>query len=221
LARFVGSYRDEGEVMPRPVPQPVRLEIVERHQAGEPLTVVAEELALSYRTVYNLWERFRKRGLSGLAADYSRCGQGGPRFPAHLVEAALALKRAHSRWGAGLIRVQLAEQYPGARLPSERTLQVWFRAAGLQPARSRSPTGCVARGKVAHAVWELDAKEEIKLADGSRTVAFSLVDEASRAVLSVALFPSAQSGPSSGGAGAELAEGAAVLLGTARSLARR
>src|SRR5207244_197710 len=148
--------------MPRPVPQPIRQEIVARHQAGERLTEVAQALGLSYRTVRGLWQRFRLRGPTGLAADYSRCANPGPRFAPELVEAALADKRAHPRWGAGLIRVQLAEQFPSQPLPSLRTLQVWFRAAGLQPERSRAPAGKVSRGRVAHEVWELDAKEEIR-----------------------------------------------------------
>ena len=201
--------------MPQAVPQPVREEIVRRRQAGERLTHIAAALQMSYRTVRGLWRRFRQRGPAGLAPDYAQCGPQRPHFDRSLQEVALALKRDHPSWGAGMIRVQLAQQFPDVPLPRPRTLQAWFRSAGLHRSRARKPPVAKQRGKVAHAVWQLDAKEQIRLADGSRSVAFCLVDEATGAALGAALFPPGQGQPGAGGPGAGVAAGDVRSLGAA------
>jgi hypothetical protein len=195
--------------MPRAVAQPIREEIVTRRQTGEPLTAIAQAMAMSYRTVRNLWRRYRERGAEGLAADYERCGVPGPRFPAALHTAALSLKQAHPRWGAGLVKIQLATQFPEQRLPSKRTLQAWFCAAGLQQARTRRPSASPARAQGAHEVWEMDGKEEIRHADGTKSSAISVVDEATGAVLGAALFPPGE--VHAGPGGSSSGEPAAIL----------
>lgn len=175
--------------MPTAVPQPVREQIVARRLAGQALTEIGVALAMPYRTVRGIWSRYRCRGAEGLAPDYGRCARPGPHFPGAVYEAALAMKREHPRWGAGMIRVQLGELFPQEPLPARRTLQEWLQKAGLSPGRSRRPTQHPARGRAAHAVWQLDAKEEMRLADGSPSVSLAVVDEATGAVLGVALFP--------------------------------
>lgn len=177
--------------MPQAVPQPLREQIVARRLAGAALTEIAQALQMPYRSVRGIWSRYRSRGLAGLAADYDRCAQFGPRFPAALHEAALSMKRAHPRWGAGMILVQLGELFSSEPLPKRRTVQEWFQKAGLSPGRSRAPSANQQRGKRAHEVWQLDAKEEIRLGDGRGSVSLSLLDEATGAVLGVALFPPA------------------------------
>jgi transposase len=189
--------------MPRAIPHPLRAEIVHRHAAGQSLRQIATELQLCYRSVRGIWQRYRTLGNERLAPDYARCGRPAPRFPAALHEAALAAKREHPTWGAPLIRLTLAEQFADQALPSVRTLQEWFRQAGLQPVRTRRPSAPRQRARVAHAVWQLDGKEGMRLADGTPTVALNLVDEASGAVLSAAVFPPDEmhAGPRAPGAG--------------------
>jgi hypothetical protein len=176
-------------MMPRAVPQPVREQIVSRRKAGESLTEIAATLRLPYRSVRGLWSRFRSRGEAGLTPSYDRCAKFGPHFPAAVYEAALAMKREHPRWGAGMVLVQLGQLFAQEPLPKRRTVQEWFQKAGLSPGRSRSPAVNHQRGKQAHEVWQLDAKEEIRLGDGSVSVSLSMMDEATGAVLGVALFP--------------------------------
>ena len=89
--------------MPRAVPQPVRADLVRRRQQGEPLTRIADDLGLAYRTARGLWRRYRERGPAGLEADYTRCGPPGPRYPAAVYEQVLTLKRTHPGWGARLL----------------------------------------------------------------------------------------------------------------------
>ncbi len=52
--------------MPRAIPYPIRQDSIERHQAGQPLSAIAHELPLSYRTVRAFWQRYRTSGDAGL-----------------------------------------------------------------------------------------------------------------------------------------------------------
>lgn len=202
--------------MPLAIARPVREEVVRRRQCGQSLTSIAVELGLRYRTVRGLWQRYRRQGEQGLAPGYARCGRHGVRFAQPVYKAAVSLRQAHRRWGAQLIRLELAAQFVGEPLPSERTLNRWLRAAGLQPLRGRRPRSArPQRGQSPHAVWQIDAKERLRLNDGQGCSQMSVVDEASGADLGLVAFPplplepSATKGRASGAARAVCAVGAA------------
>ena len=148
--------------MPAALPVPLRERMVQLHEQGHLLTEIAQQLALRYATVRTWWRRYRKEGTAGLVPRYDRCGPKGSQQP-DIQQAALTLKRAHPTWGAGLIRVELRRQFPAPSLPQVRALQRWFRAAGLQPSRARQPPVSRKRGQEAHAVWQRDAKERLRL----------------------------------------------------------
>lgn len=171
--------------MPRAIASALREELVRRHLQGCPLVQIAQDLGLRYGSVRLLWRRFLRRGPDGLRCDYDRCGWAGLRFPAEECEAALALRREHPRWGAGLIRLQWGAE----PAPSCRTLQRWFRAGGLTPVRRKRPPVERRWGRVPHEVWQLDAKEQMHLADGTGTSVLAATDEASGAVLGASVFP--------------------------------
>jgi transposase len=175
--------------MPRALPLPLREQIVELHAKGCSFVEVARALPVKERTAREIWRRYREAGRRGLQTHYAQCGRPGIRFPAALHEAALALKRQHPSWGAGFLRLELAPQFPGERLPGERTLQQWWRDAGLQPARAKRPPLERERAQKVHEVWEMDAKERMRLADGSGTSTLTVTDEASGALLGVEPFP--------------------------------
>lgn len=176
--------------MPQAVAVPLREVIIERHQQGESLKGIAAGLGLSYWTVRTLWRRYRDRGAAGLKPDYERCRQGGPRSSRLVYRAACALKRRHPRWGAGVIRVVIQRKWPGEGVPHERTLQRWFRAAGVPPKRPRRGQGQNrTRGKEPHEVWEMDAKEHIALATGEEVSWLLISDEKSGAQLDATVFP--------------------------------
>jgi len=177
--------------MPRAIPYPIRQDIIQRHQAGHSLAAIAQELQLSYRTVRTFWRRYCASGDAGLQPSYARCGPQQRAFPPNLQHAARTFKRDHPRWGAGLIQLQLRKQFPSQPLPSWRTLQRWWQQDGLQPARRRAPPVARMRGQQPHEVWELDAKERIRLQDGSWSSVVSVVDEASGALLAARPFPPA------------------------------
>src|SRR5581483_8270481 len=176
-------------LMPQAIALPLREQIVILCQQGMQRTKIARQLGLSYGAVRRCWQRFCTEGARGLSPHYGQCGRQERRYPVPLQQTALTLKRDHPRWGAGLIRVELRQQFPKDRLPSVRSLQRWFAAAGLQPVRSQRPVCVSPRAKQVHEVWELDAKERMRLADGTPTCVLNVTDEASGALLDAQVFP--------------------------------
>jgi hypothetical protein len=53
----------------------------------------------------------------------------------------------------GLVRVMLHRDYPAAPIPAERTLQRWFRRAGLIPAPSGRRTGPSSYHRAQQPLW--------------------------------------------------------------------
>jgi hypothetical protein len=178
--------------MPRAVPQPIRELIVQRHQAGESLHAIAQDLERPFYTVRKLWRRFRDRGEIGLVPDYAPCSHATPHTSPLIVRAAVWLKRRHPGWGAGLIRVLLQRKWPQVPVPSERTLQRWFQRAFPPPPPESPPPKNPWRATQPHVRWQVDAKERIVLEDGTQACWLSLADEGSGAVLDTVVFPPGQ-----------------------------
>ena len=175
--------------MPRALAMATREAIVARHQAETSLPQIAADLGVPWATVRRIWRRYRDHGDAGLVPDYAACGRHGGRFPAPLQAQALSLRREHPGWGAGLIRVLLGEQFPDQPLPHERTLRRWFRDAGLGPPPPRPRPPAPPRARAPHARWQLDATEQIVLADGTRASWLAASDEATGAMLGAVVFP--------------------------------
>ena len=176
--------------MPSPIENATRLEIIKRHEEGESLRSISSEMGMSYETVKKLWRHWVKKG--SVEPNYEKVKERGTRQYGDLYELALRLKREHPRWGAPLIRLKL-QAVSQAALPSVRTLQRWFREAGVNRtgAVRQQRTARVQRGQQAHQVWAVDAKEGMRLRDGSWASWLVVTDEASGAVLKTDVFPPA------------------------------
>ena len=175
--------------MPLPIALPIRQEIVRRHKQGQSLGRIARDLKLSYNTVRALWRRGRGSGPDALASRYHHRGRPARPDSRRSTRAACWFKRRHPSWGAGLIRVLLQERWPDQTIPSTRTLQRAFRAAGWSRPRRRSPPVVRHRGAAPHAVWQMDAVDGARLADGAAACWLTVSDEHSGAILLARLFP--------------------------------
>ena len=176
--------------MPRAHPTAIRHQILGLRSQGLSLVQIASQLLLPYSSVRRLCRRHRDDPARPLNPDYSRCGRRHTAATEALFQAACALKRNHPTWGAGIIRVQLSEQYPGQAMPSVRALQQAFRRAGVnRPRPPRPSTPATPRATVPHQIWEVDAKERVRLASGQRVSWLAFTDEASGALLATPLFP--------------------------------
>lgn len=175
--------------MPKPTAIPLRRCIDDLWKQNWTAVRIAEHLKLPIRTVRNLIQRFQKLGEAGIEASYTAGpkAESPQREQARLV--AEQLRREHPTWGAGLIGVYL-KRADEASAPSGRTVQRWLSKAGLMPAPAgRRPATNAARAAHPHAVWQLDASEEISLETGRKVSWLRVADECTGAVLETRVFP--------------------------------
>ncbi len=151
---------------------------------------VAEEFGVSVRSVRRLFARFDELGKDGITPDYEQCGANHPdKTPEALRVKVIRVRHEHPTWGAPLVRVMMQREKPRREWPSARTMQRWFRQAGLAPAPAgRRPAGATDRAEQPHQIWQMDAKERMTLASGSPACWLRVVDEFSGAVLQTFAF---------------------------------
>lgn len=179
--------------MSAPLPTPLRRLIQRRARRGQTAADIARALHLCPRTVRQLLQRFGDQP-EGIEPAY----KPGPGRPADhpLYAVALALRQQHPTWGAGYIRVRLADTAEPAVLPSERTLQRWFLRQQQPPAApGRRPSTEMERAAVPHDTWQMDAVEQLRLGSGQGVSWLRLVDEYSGAFLGTTVFPPLLLGP--------------------------
>lgn len=177
--------------MPTAFSMATRQEIVRRRLDGQQLAQIALEMNLSYHSVRRIWRCFRERGHDGLNPRYRNCAR--PSTATEVLGKACALKAAHPHWGAPVVRIELARELglDVGDLPVARTLQRAFRAAGAYPPkRPKKPKAEPApRATRIHEVWQVDAVEKTRLADGRLASWLTVVEEATGSLLDAELSP--------------------------------
>src|SRR4051794_33886990 len=177
------------------LPMHLRSLIIEQlTKAGCSMIAVSKEHGLSYSTVRKLRKRYQEEGINGLKPHYERCGPQQPKSEALIYRCALWLKRHHTNWGAGVILVLLHDHYPQIHLPTERSLQYWFKARHLYPPKGLITTAASDAELAAAAVydtWQIDAKEKLHLGSKGEQKAcyLSVVDVKSGSLLKAVVFP--------------------------------
>ena len=212
--------------MPRPTELASRLTIARMARLGATAPEIARQLELPVSTVRDLIRRAAQaessdRPVADLNPRYDACGRhAGPASP--LLEAVLALRRQHPGWGAVRIRIELAGMDVGAEIPSDRTLQRWLRRHGLAPAPSgRRRAESRHRAQRPHAVWQVDAADQKRLATGEMISWLRVVNECSGAALHSRVFPPGLFRPGARRAGAGRAADMPGPLGPAAVAAVR
>lgn len=171
------------------IPFATRQQLVVLRDQGKSYRQISQELGVSYDAIRRIGKRQNQLGEEGLLPHYNQCGTNGIRLSAFYYRVSLWLKRAHPLWGAPYIRLQLDARYAMGRLPSIRTLQLWFKAAGLTKPRPQLLNTPKVWAQYPHQVWQVDAKEQQRTLDGSRVCWLTIVDEKSGAVLAAPVFP--------------------------------
>jgi len=180
--------------MQRETIQVERIEMVERHVAGEPLAEIAKSMDRSVYTVRKWWRTYRDQGWAGLepkAKGPPRVGALG-RFDPMVKYVALRLKRQHPGWGTPILRIYMQRQSSLANLaiPGNTALWNYLKQYGdrlIQPKRlftKRPQPDTPKRGQQAHECWEMDFKGDERVGGCNAIVApFAVSDEASGAPL--------------------------------------
>lgn len=113
--------------MGQATPLAIRKEIIFLRQSGQKHAEISQALNVPFATVKYIWGTYKKEGEKALLTKYGNCGVKTIRSEAKMYRATMWLKRLHPTWGAGRIRIGLQSRYDGKIIPSERTMQRWFR----------------------------------------------------------------------------------------------
>ena len=180
----------------------LRERLLELRQQGATLEQISDELGIAYGTTKKLCRRFRELGAAGLQPDYSNCGKKAAGRLAPQKDEVLNQRVLHPTWGSPRIRVGLNAAGAGAPVASIRTLQRWYRSAGLYSPRRQGAGPSIGRSTAPHNIWEVDAKENLSLADGSPACYLTIGDEKTGAWLEAVVFPPPENQPGAARRGA-------------------
>jgi len=163
--------------------------IVQFREEGKSFAQISRDLKLSYNTIRGIWKRYEKNGESGLVPDYKNCGKKPLESDYRFYRGSLWLKRFHPQWGAPLILLKLTQRYGKEKAPSVRTLQRWFKKKGLSAPRQQKNEPKIGKSKAPHNIWQVDAKEQVRIQSGEKICYLTIVDEHSGAWLAAPVFP--------------------------------
>jgi putative transposase len=168
----------------------LKIELVERHLAGEALAPLCREAGVSRTTGHKWVKRFKEMGHAGLE-EVSRRPRSTPLATAEdLVLATLEAREIHPRWGPQKLHVLLRRRF-GEQTPSVRTIaRILKRANKVRERRRRAPISVVEQVPALAAtepneVWTADFKGWWLTRDGSKCEPLTVRDSASRFVLAI------------------------------------
>jgi len=153
------------------------------------MTELAAQYGISRKTGYKWLERYTADGADGLQ-DRSRRPHLSPQATdSDLVDALLAHRRRHPRWGAKKLLAVAARQQPDAEWPGRSTVCTLLKQHGLVAPRRRrarsphAPAPPLVAITAANQVWTTDFKGEFRTRDGIYCYPLTLRDGFSRFVL--------------------------------------
>jgi transposase len=146
-----------------------RLDAVRAVLAGASVTEVAVSVGVSRVSVHSWVRRYLVEGLPGLA-DRSHRPRSCPHQVAADVEVGVAeLRRAHPRWGAKRIRMEMLRQpVPGLVVPSRATInRILVRQGLVQPRPRKRPRDSYVRWQRPGPMqlWQIDIVGGVMLVD--------------------------------------------------------
>jgi putative transposase len=171
-------------------PMEQRLEFVREYETELfTMTELAAQYGISRKTGYKWLAAYEAAGARGLG-DRSRRPQHSPQATdADLVEALIAVRRRHPRWGAKKLLAVAARRDPRAEWPSRSTVCTLLKQHGLVTARRRRARPPQAAATplpsitAVNEVWTTDFKGEFRTGDGVYCYPLTLRDGFSRFVL--------------------------------------
>jgi putative transposase len=170
-------------------PVDLRVQFISEYQTGLwSMTELAEQYEISRKTGYKWVARSERGGVAALL-DQSRRPQTQPTATDRaLVDALVAARRRHPRWGAKKLLAIVRRQDPGATWPSRSTVCDLLRREGLvvaRPRRARLPHGGHALAPITgpNETWTTDFKGEFRTGDRRYCYPLTLRDGFSRYVL--------------------------------------
>lgn len=155
------------------LPVETRLEIYDRHVAGEPLQAVADDLGIHYETARKWWRIGRDRGREALVARPRKPIGTLRAVPSKVVKLLRKLRKEHPQWGVPYLRQQLLNHpelstQQRAQVPSQATIYRYLHAVEEEPFRHKArhdvpTTPLIDQTTHPHHLWQVDLKEKCKV----------------------------------------------------------
>jgi transposase InsO family protein len=155
------------------LPVEARLEIYDRHVAGEPLHAVAEDLGIHYETARKWWRVGRDRGREALVARPRKPIGKLRAVPSKVIKLLHNLRKQHPQWGVPYLRQQLLihpqlSKQQRAQVPSQATLYRYLHAVEEEPFKHKPKhhvptTRLIHQTTHSHHLWQVDLKEKCKV----------------------------------------------------------
>lgn len=159
----------------------------------ESITALCARAGVSRKTAYKWIERYQQGGVTALV-DQSRAPQTHPHAVApQIVEAVLAVRRQHPRWGPRKLLVILRRRRPDVAWPAASTVGALLRRAGLIAPRRRRRVSAPYGPRLAdyaapNAVWCADFKGHFPVG-GARCHPLTIMDGHTRFLLRCDALP--------------------------------
>ena len=170
-------------------PMDLRMRFVTEWQSGcWTMSELCADYQISRKTGYKWIDRYEVRGPRGLHDQSRRPHHSPTATEAEVVEALVALRHRHPRWGAKKLLAVAARRDPAAAWPSRSTVCDLLKARGLVAPRRRrgrhayvaAPLAPITRSNDA---WTTDFKGEFRTGDGVYCYPLTLRDGFSRFIL--------------------------------------
>lgn len=176
--------------MPSSISMAKRQSIIACHKRGESVSILSRKFEVSRKTIYTLIKREKSEGLAGLRPRYDRCGKARPDPKGYVYRAVRCLRTWHPSWGAQKICAEMHRMRPNLCLPHYRTFYRWFHWNQQIEVKIKTqlPKNQPRTAKALHEGWQLDAKEQMQIADGSYHCWLNITDEYSGAVIDPPVF---------------------------------
>lgn len=167
-----------------------RADFVREYESGLfTMTELAAQYGVSRKTGYKWVAGYEARGLAGLQ-DRSRRPHHSPHATdAEVVDAILAIRRRHPRWGPKKLLAIAQRRHRGMAWPARSTIAALLQRRGLVTPRRRRGARSVVSGSTRgvitrpNEVWTVDYKGEFLTGDRRYGYPFTLRDGFSRSVL--------------------------------------
>ena len=157
---------------------------------GESMTRACDEMGVSRKTGYKIWNRYQNTGAYALVDRSRKPHRFANQLPEQIERTLLKLKRQKPHWGAPKIRELLIRKFPNLRPPATSTVHAVLDRNGLVNCRKRrrpkaQGTALSPCSKKPNDLWCADFKGQFMLADRRYCYPLTTSDHASRYLLAL------------------------------------
>src|ERR1700716_367160 len=162
-----------------------RVRFVGRLLDGEKMVALCREFAISRKTGYKIFDRYKEYGLEALTDRSRRPWRYANQLPQQVEAAILNLKREKPYWGARKIRERLLRRFScEVKVPARSTIHAVLDRHGLVQRRGRRRNRAqgtpLSLGQKPNELWCTDYKGEFLLGNKKYCYPLTVTDHASR-----------------------------------------